>query len=296
MTLADPCPSLLRTDSLTGSNLLEADFFSAHDPSAELIADFIEEADGLVPGLFASRFDMAAPDSQFEAAEASAGAGAGANVAARSDAEIPPTVEPWFKLGMDHAYTFGLWHHRLRQGNATPAISGLYSSLAFGSSKTFSSVEVTLVGTGSNWPTLPHLYSNTQQLRLLREMILFESLERSATLAGNLSCGFGVPRAWLASEAGVQLSDAPTIFGTASVSLRLEGRSLHANVTVDAHSQALHTVVVSLRAAPLEWGAPARAAVTVNGAPAAQPRNGRVELPERLFAQRKAVHVAATFP
>ena len=57
---ADPAvPVLLRTDSLTGSNLLEADFFSAYDPSAELIADFIEEADGLVPGLFASRFDMA---------------------------------------------------------------------------------------------------------------------------------------------------------------------------------------------------------------------------------------------
>ena len=288
-------PVLPRTDSLTGSNLLEADFFSAYDPSAELIADFIEEADGLVPGLFASRFDMAAPDSQFEAAETSAGAEAGA-IAARSDAEIPPTVEPWFKLGMDHAYTFGLWHHRLRQGNATPAISGLYSSLAFGSSQTFSSVEVTLVGTGSNWPTLPHLYSNTQQLRLLREMILFESLERSVTLAGNLSCGFGVPRAWLASEAGVQLSDAPTIFGTASVSLRLEGRSLHANVTVDARSRALHTVVVSLRAAPLEWGAPARAAVTVNGVLAAQPGNGRVELLGRLFARRKAVHVAAAFP
>ena len=135
MTLADPCPSLLRTDSLTGSNLLEADFFSAHDPSAELIADFIEEADGLVPGLFASRFDMAAPDSQSEAAETLAGAGA--TLAARSGVDIPPTVEPWFKLGMDHAYTFGLWHHRLRQGNATPAISGLYSSLAFGSSKTF---------------------------------------------------------------------------------------------------------------------------------------------------------------
>ena len=46
MALADPCPSLLlRTDSLTGSNLLEADFFSAHDPSAELIADFIARGD-----------------------------------------------------------------------------------------------------------------------------------------------------------------------------------------------------------------------------------------------------------
>ena len=89
---------------------------------------------------------------------------------------------------MDHAYTFGLWHHRLRQGNATPAISGLYSSLAFGSSATFSSVEVTLVGTGENYPTLPHLYSNTQQLRLLREMVLFESVERNMMLSGNLSC------------------------------------------------------------------------------------------------------------
>jgi hypothetical protein len=278
--------------SLTGSNLLEADFFSAHDPSAELIADFIEDADGLVPGLFASRFDMAAP----EALEASAGAGVGATFEARSGVDIPPTVEPWFKLGMDHAYTFGLWHHRLRQGNATPAISGLYSSLAFGSSQTFSSVEVTLVGTGSHWPTLPHLYSYTQQLRLLREMILFESLEHSANLTGNLSCGFGVPRAWLASEAGVQLRDAPTILGTTSVSLRLEGRSLHADVTVDSHFQALHTVVVSLRAVPLEWGAPSRAAVKVNGAPAAKPRNGCVELPGRLFAQGKAVRVVAAFP
>ena len=77
--------------SLTGANLLEADFFSSHDVSAELISNFIEKADGLVPGLVAARFDMPPAYSSTQAVKQTFYAPAG-------HVDIPPTVEPWFKL------------------------------------------------------------------------------------------------------------------------------------------------------------------------------------------------------
>lgn len=79
--------------SLTGSNLLEADFFSSHDASAELICNFIEEAAGLVPGLVAARFDMPPAHSSISTAER---------------AFYTPTVEPWFKLVSETRVSFAL--------------------------------------------------------------------------------------------------------------------------------------------------------------------------------------------
>ena len=47
--------------------------------------------------------------------------------------------------------------------------------MAYGMSRgTYAAVECTAIRTGENYWTLPHTYSNTQQLRLLRNMLLRE--------------------------------------------------------------------------------------------------------------------------
>eukprot|EP01048_Picozoa_sp_COSAG05_P003806 COSAG05_NODE_185_length_14731_cov_30.866389_3_plen_190_part_00 len=113
---------------------------------------------------------------------------------------------------------------------------------------TCAAVECTFMN-GNNAYTLPHLYSDTQQLRLLRDMLLFEEVNQSVSFrgqtgfSGNLSIGWGVPTHWVATaEPGlvVSLSQAPTIFGKVSFTLgRIETDNnsvavLQANITVDA--------------------------------------------------------------
>jgi hypothetical protein len=53
--------------------------------------------------------------------------------------------------------------------------AGFWSMLAFGMTRdTYSPVEVTMIETGENHATLPHLYSCTEQLQLLRTLLLRE--------------------------------------------------------------------------------------------------------------------------
>jgi hypothetical protein len=82
--------------------------------------------------------------------------------------------------------------------------------MAFGLTRdTYSPVEVTLYKTGDNHLTLPHTYSCTQQLRLLRYMLLRED-------GSNLEIAEGVPRAWLEPGKHVAVTEAPTLFGPVS--------------------------------------------------------------------------------
>lgn len=67
--------------------------------------------------------------------------------------------------------------------------------------------------TGENELTLPHLYSCTEQLLLLRSMLLRED-------GDVLQLGEGIPRAWLSTGRHVDVDSAPTDFGT--VSYRIE--------------------------------------------------------------------------
>ncbi|MGE5741307.1 MAG: hypothetical protein ACM32H_04645, partial [Candidatus Aminicenantes bacterium RBG_16_66_30] len=115
-----------------------------------------------------------------------------------------------FAGGIDHAYTYGYWLDCLKLDRVKPAILGLYGSLAYGMSReTYAGVEVTKLFTGDNDPTLPHLYSCTQQLRLLRMMLVQEDGDR-------LWIGRALPRHWLADEAVTGIKDAPTAFGPVS--------------------------------------------------------------------------------
>lgn len=322
---------------LTGCNLLEHDFFDTDSPMADLIWKFIEGADGLVPMTSAARFDYPHIWEEEEAnapwlvSQQRVEIGAhhhrritSSNVdprprkfqemsSASADSRVarptPPPVDPPLpgkELGMDHAYTYGYWRHRLRQGDPTPAITGMYSALAFGSSATFASVEVTLMD-GSNCNTLPHLYSNTQQLRLVRDLVMFEEVQRdSQALSGNLSVGWGIPRQWLADTrtAHVTLSQAPSVFGQVTLSI---GRSdsdssngLTASIAVEPprgiaspSTAGLRFVRLRLRPPVPSWGGLTR--LTVDGQPATPVGGDLVEIPSDLFGGGKVVQVEAVY-
>ena len=119
-----------------------------------------------------------------------------------------------FGGGIDHAYTYGYWLDCLKLDRVEPVILGFYGSLAYGMSReTYSGVEVTRLFTGDNDPTLPHLYSCTQQLRLLRMMLIQEEESR-------LWIGRAMPRHWLAGGALTEVTEAPTAFGPVSFAIR----------------------------------------------------------------------------
>lgn len=113
-----------------------------------------------------------------------------------------------FQGGVDHAYTYGYWLNRLQNGEPDKAVLGLYASMAGAISReTHSGVEVMHLMTGEPERTLPHTYSGTQQLRILRMMLVRE--EKDAIL----HIGQGMPRGWLKDGKETKVSGAPTLFG-----------------------------------------------------------------------------------
>lgn len=115
-----------------------------------------------------------------------------------------------FAGGIDHAYTYGYLLTQLRRDQVRRVILGFYSMLAYGMSRgTYSGVECTSITTGENALTLPHLYSCTQQLRLLRQMLVREE-------GDDLLLAYALPRSWLADGQRVAVRGAPTAFGPTS--------------------------------------------------------------------------------
>jgi hypothetical protein len=118
-----------------------------------------------------------------------------------------------FDGGVDHAYTYGYWLDSLKLDRVKETILGLYASLAHGMSReTYAGVEVTHLFTGANEPTLPHLYSCTQQLRLLRMMLVRED-------GPDLRLAQAVPRPWLEAGRTIDIRNAPTKFGPVSLTI-----------------------------------------------------------------------------
>jgi len=116
--------------------------------------------------------------------------------------------------GIDHAYTAGYWYHRLVNGEPEKALLGLYASMAYGMSRdTFSSVEVTFAKDGKNFATLPHNFSNQEQLRLVRNLLVTETTD-------TLLIGAGMSRNWLASGQPVGVENAGTTWGNLSYEMK----------------------------------------------------------------------------
>ena len=158
--------------------LLENGFLPADDKRAYLFTDLMEQKNGLIAGV----------------------------------CKFQPG-------GIDHAYTYGYLMTQLKRGDARKVILGFYSMLAYGMTRdTYSGVECTNIVTGANYWTLPHLYSATQQLRLLRNMILREE-------GDSLRIGDAIPRAWLEDGKKVVANSAPTVFGDVSFTISSSAKS-----------------------------------------------------------------------
>lgn len=118
--------------------------------------------------------------------------------------------------GIDHAYSYGYWMHCMERNEIEKVLLGFYTSLAYGMTReTYSAVEVTFIEEGKNFNTLPHAYSNTQQLRLLRNMLLREDAEGKT-----LTIGQGIPKPWLTNGKVVDVKDAPTLYGNINYSIK----------------------------------------------------------------------------
>jgi hypothetical protein len=128
-----------------------------------------------------------------------------------------------FYGGIDHAYTYGYWKNCLERDEVKHAILGLYGTLAYGMSReTFSGTEVSYEQIGENDIKLPHLYSCSQQLRLLRMMLLREE-------GDTLWIGQAIPCNWLTAGRQVAVHGAPTTFGIVSfrISAEADGMRVH---------------------------------------------------------------------
>jgi hypothetical protein len=163
-----------------------------------------------------------------------------------------------FRGGIDHAYGYGYLEHCLRRGDAERYLLGLYASLAYGMTReTYSSVECTQHKTGENAMTLPHLYSGTQQLFLLRMLLLREE-------AGKLVLCSAVRRAWLEGGRHLEVTGAATSWGEVSFRLESQPDARRLAATVSRPSRSLPQAVELWLRQP--QGKAIRS-VTVNGRP-----------------------------
>jgi hypothetical protein len=133
-----------------------------------------------------------------------------------------------FDGGVDHAYTYGYWLNCLRRGDVRRVLLGFYGTLAYGMGReTYCGVEVTQITTGEPTPTTPHLYSGTQQLRLLRMMLIHE--EGKALVIGKC-----IPRHWLAPGSRVEVNGAASAFGPVSFAIEVDASGNQVDAFIDA--------------------------------------------------------------
>jgi hypothetical protein len=129
--------------------------------------------------------------------------------------------------GVDHAYTYGYALTQLRNGNIGKFLLTFYAMLAYGMSRgTYSAVEVTHLPLGINELTLPHTYSNTQQLRMLRMMLVREE-------GDDLLLASGTPRAWLEAGDTISVQRAPTPYGLLSYNLAADTAGNQFRATIE---------------------------------------------------------------
>ena len=202
---------------LVASCLLDSGFLPASDKRAWWITDLMEQKRGLTAGL--CRF------------------GPG---------------------GVDHAYTCGYLLTQLKRGDARRVLLGFWAMLAYGMTRdTYSGIECTTLTTGTNYWTLPHLYSCTQQLRLLRDMILRED-------GDTLRIGDAIPRAWLEDGKKIAVRAAPTAFGDVSFTISSRVRTGLISIRL---SPPTRVPPGSIRIALRHPGSAPIGAVYVNGRP-----------------------------
>lgn len=132
--------------------------------------------------------------------------------------------------------------------------------LAYGMSRgTYSAVEFTHLPYGINELTLPHTYSNTQQLRMLRMMLVREE-------GDDLLLASGTPRAWLEDGKTFSVRRAPTQYGLLTYSLNPKTAKKEVKAIIEplsASNERYPTRVELWLRVPQELGKPKK--VLVNG-------------------------------
>src|SRR5262249_32263759 len=103
-------------------------------------------------------------------------------------------------------------------------------------------VEVTRITEGFNEGTLPHTYSNTQQLRMLRMMFVKEE-------GDELWIAPGTPKAWLDTRDGFSIHNAPTVYGALNYRFSPEPEKKLVHVSMDTNQSGSHPAKVRLRLA-----------------------------------------------
>lgn len=142
-----------------------------------------------------------------------------------------------FRDMIDHAYAYGYWMTCLKRDEVKRVILGLYGSMAYGMSRdTYAAVECHRITTGENYWTLPHTYSNTKQVRILRNMLLRED-------GGDLLLGYAVPRPWLADGKRVAVKQAPTLFGPVSYAIDSHAADGRIHVRIEPPKRGEHKMV-----------------------------------------------------
>ena len=130
----------------------------------------------------------------------------------------------------------------LERGEVERVLLGFYGTLAYGMSRgTWAGVECTNMITGVNGYTLPHLRSGTQQLRLLRNMLVREDGDR-------LVLAQAAPQHWLADGKQVAVLNAPTHFGKVSYTIDSHAEQGRIAVKLDPPTRKPpETIVLHLR-------------------------------------------------
>jgi hypothetical protein len=190
--------------------------------------------------------------------------------------------------GVDHAYTYGYAFTQLRNGNIGKFLLTFYAMLAYGMSRdTYSAVEVTHLPLGINELTLPHTYSNTQQLRMLRMMLVREE-------DNDLLLASGTPRAWLEAGKAISVQRAPTPYGLLSYDLAADtgGSQFRASIAPLSAGTGIYPEHVKLWLRTPKAGEKPKE-VLLNGKPWSSFQDDVIELPSTMM--REGLEIVARY-
>jgi hypothetical protein len=150
---------------------------------------------------------------------------------------------------------------------------------------TYSSVEVSYMPYGINELTLPHTYSNTQQLRMLRMMLVREE-------AADVLLASGTPRAWLEAGKGISVNRAPTSYGLLSYTIAADPAGSEIRAMIEPLSAATGSYPEHLNLwlrTPRTGEKPKE--VVLNGKPWSSFQDEMIELPGSMLREKLEIVV-----